>query len=99
MSLHQVETARREALRARARLGATLVAAQSRLAPAHLASEAWEEVKGKGSELADGALAEVKKRPAAVAGTLGMVALFLARAPLKRAASKLMSRGDNESEE
>lgn len=99
MSLHQIEKAQREAVAARARLGSTLVETQTRLAPAQLASDAWEEVKGKGSELADGALAEVKKRPAAVAGTLGVVALFLARAPLKRAASKLISRGDNESED
>jgi hypothetical protein len=99
MSPHAVEQAQRDAVAARARLGTTLVEMQTRLAPSQLASDAWEGVKGKGTDLAEGALNEVKKRPAAVAGTLGVLALFLARGPLKRAVSGLISRGEDESED
>lgn len=93
MSLAGIEQARREALAARARFEQTLAAVQHRLQPANLAEEAWDGVKDKGADLADGALKAVKKRPAAVSMALGAFALFLARAPLKRAVSRLVSGG------
>jgi Protein of unknown function (DUF3618) len=94
MSLADIERARREAVHARARLEATVAEAQQRLRPGSLAGEAWDGVKDKGADLADGALQAVKKRPGAVSLALGAFALFLARAPLKRAAGRLFSGKD-----
>ena len=91
MSLADVEQARRDALAARSRFERTLAAVQQRLHPGNLAEEAWDGVKDKGADLADGALQAVRKRPAAVSAALGALALFLARAPLKRAVSRLIS--------
>lgn len=98
MSLADVEQAKRNAVMARARLDSHIVALQLRLRPANLAGEAWDGVKGKSADLADGALEAVKKRPAAVSAALGALALFLAREPLKRAAVRLIS-GANPDEE
>ncbi len=89
MSLERLEMARRASHAARARLDSTLVAFQHRLRPANLAGEAWDGVKDKSADLADSAFQMVRRRPAAVSVTIGALALFLARAPLKRAASRL----------
>ena len=91
MSLPDLEQARRNVVMARARLDSSLVAVQQRLKPANLAGEAWDGVKDKSADLADGALTAVKKRPAAVSMALGAFALFLARQPLKRAVTRLVS--------
>jgi hypothetical protein len=91
MSLADVEQAKRNAVMARARLDSHIAALQLRLRPANLAGEAWDGVKGKSADLADGAMEAVKKRPAAVSAALGALALFLAREPLKRAAVRLIS--------
>lgn len=96
MSLAEIEQARRDALRARGRFERTLAAVQQRLHPGNLAEEAWDGVKDKGADLADGALQAVRKRPAVVSVVLGAFALFLARAPLKRAVSRLISSGDGD---
>jgi hypothetical protein len=96
-SLVAIEQTRREALQARGRFERTLAAVQRRLHPGNLAEEAWDGVKDKGADMADGALKAVKKRPAAVSVALGAFALFLARAPLKRAARRLIS-GDGEAD-
>lgn len=90
-ALADIEQARREALRARGRFERTLAAVQQRLRPGNLAEEAWDGVKDKSADLADGALQAVRKRPAVVSVALGAFALFLARAPLKRAVSRLIS--------
>ena len=91
MSLEQVEQAKRNAVMARARLDSTLVAVQQRMRPGSLAGEAWDGVKDKSADLADGALTAVRKRPAAVSVAVGAVALFLAREPIKRVVSRLFS--------
>jgi hypothetical protein len=91
MSLVEVETARRAALRAKDRFDRTLAAVQHRLSPGNLAEEAWDEVKEKGADIAEGALEAVKSRPKAVSLALGAFAIFLARAPLKRAVTRLIS--------
>jgi len=96
VTLTGIEQARRDALRSRQRFERTLAAVQSRLHPGNLAEEAWDGVKDKGADLADGALQAVKKRPAAVSLALGAFALFLARAPLQRAVSRLISPGDDD---
>ena len=93
MSLEAIEQARRDALAARARLERTLATLQQRLRPGSLAEEAWDGVKDKSADLAEGALQAVKSRPRAVSLALGALALFLARQPLKRAASRLISGG------
>jgi hypothetical protein len=95
MSLAGITDARRDAMRAKARLESTLGAVQHRLSPGNLAEEAWDGVKDKSADLAGGALQAVKSRPKAVSLALGAFALFLARAPLKRAVSRLIS-GDGE---
>ena len=91
MSLDRVEQAKRNVVAARARLDSTLVAVQSRLKPGNLAGEAWDGVKEKSADLADGALTAVRSRPAAVSVAVGAFALFLARAPIRRAVTKLLS--------
>ena len=96
MSLERIEQAKRNAILARSRLDGTMVAVQQRLRPGNLAGEAWDGVQDKGADLADGALAAVRKRPAAVSVALGAFALFLAREPLKRAASRLFTDDEPE---
>ncbi len=91
MSLELVEQAKRNAVMARGRLDSTLVAVQQRLRPGNLAGEAWDGVKDKSADLADGALSAVRKRPAAVSVAVGAVALFLAREPIKRVVSRFLS--------
>ena len=91
MTLETVEQAKRNSVTARRRLDSTLAALQHRLQPANLAGEAWDGVKDKSADLADGALEAVRKRPAAVSVALGAVALFLARAPIKRAVTRLVA--------
>lgn len=96
MSLAEIEQAQRAARLTRARFEATLAETQDRLRPASLAGEAWDGVKEKGVTLAGDAVDQVKQRPAMVSLALGAIALFLARRPLKRAAGKLISGGDDE---
>ena len=91
MSLETIEQAKRNAVMARRRLDSTLVAVQLRLKPGNLAGEAWDGVKDKSADLADGALTAVRKRPAAVSMAVGAVALFLAREPLKRTVRRLFT--------
>lgn len=98
MNLGPIEDAKRNVVRSRAQFDSTLGALQLRLKPANLAGEAWDGVKEKSSDIAEGALETVKKRPAAVSLALGAVALFLARGPLTRAASRLIS-GEEEQDD
>jgi hypothetical protein len=94
MSLDAVEQAKRDAIRARGRLESTLGALQQRLHPSSLAGEAWGGVKDKSADLADGALQAVKKRPAIASAAIGALALFLAREPIRRAVTRLLSADD-----
>jgi hypothetical protein len=91
MSLATIEQAKRNAILARQRLDTTLVAFQQRVKPGNLAGEAWQGVKGRSADLADGALVAVRKRPAAVSVAVGALALLLAREPIKRAVDRLVS--------
>jgi hypothetical protein len=91
-----IETAKREANRARRQLDSTMAALQLRLHPRSLATEAWDGVKDKSSDLAEGALGAVKQRPAAVSMALGAVVLFLARDPLKRAVGRMFSKEEED---
>jgi hypothetical protein len=99
MSAGEISIARQEAERARRRLAATAAELQQRLKPGTLASNAWEGVKDKSGEMADGAVEAVKSRPVPVAAVLTAFTLFLARAPLKAAVSRLFSGSDGENED
>jgi hypothetical protein len=99
MSAPSVEQAKRDSVNARGRLEMTIADVQQRLRPGSLAGEAWGGVKEKSADLADGALKAVKKRPAAVSLALGAFALFLARSPIKRAVTRLVSRDKGDGDE
>lgn len=92
MSARAISDRRREADAARQRLLATAAELQERLRPGTIASNAWEGVKDKSGELADDAVDAVKARPVAVASVLAAFTLFLARAPIKSAVSRLFAR-------
>jgi ElaB/YqjD/DUF883 family membrane-anchored ribosome-binding protein len=94
MNAEAIEAAKREAEAARRRLDSTLVALQRRLQPKSLATEAWDGVKEKSGDLAEGALDAVKQRPAAVSLAIGAAVLFFARRPLTRAVGRVFSRGE-----
>jgi len=99
MNAQAIEAAKREAEAARRRLDSTLVALQQRLHPKSLATEAWDGVKEKSSDLAEGALDAVKQRPAAVSLAIGAALLFFARRPLGRAVGRAFSRGQEDEED
>jgi hypothetical protein len=101
MSAERVEQASRVLRTARARLDGTIGALQHRMKPANLAGEAWDGVKEKGADLAEGALDATRKHPAAVAALLGALGLFLAREPIRRGIGRLVSgeESDGEGEE
>jgi hypothetical protein len=103
----QLELAQYQAEQAKKRFSSTVGGLQHRLKPGTLANQAWGEVRGKSSEMADeafhavngfadGAVQAVKERPVAASGIAAAVVIFLARAPLWRAASRLFSRGEDE---
>jgi len=102
-STRQLEVAQYQAEQAKKRFNSTLGALQYRLKPGTLANTAWDGVRDKSSEIADdaihavsgatdGALQTLKERPVAAGGIAAGVLLFLARAPLLRAASRLFGR-------
>jgi ElaB/YqjD/DUF883 family membrane-anchored ribosome-binding protein len=91
-----IEAAKREAEAARRRLDSTLVALQQRLHPKALATEAWDGVKDKSNDLAEGAMDAVKQRPGAVSLAVGAAFLFLARKPIGRAVGKVFSSGEED---
>ena len=84
----KIAAARIEVERTRAALLDTARELQQRLQPKTLASEAWENVKNKGADLAEDAVDAVAKRPVAVGGVVAALAMFLARDPLKKATVK-----------
>ncbi len=92
MSIEMLQQAKSAAVAARARFLGTLDETRDRLSPGNLASEAWTGVKDRTAEAAGNAAGAVKQRPGAVALVLGGLALFLARKPIGRAATKLVSR-------
>ncbi len=93
MSADEIRRAKIEAQLARARLTTTVGDLQARLNPATVATNAWEGVKERSSEIADDAVQAVRARPVAVSAALGAFTLFLARAPIRSAFSRLFSKG------
>lgn len=95
-TLELLEGAKRTAETSKARLDSTLVALQTRLKPANLATEAWTGVKETTTELTDRGVQEAKKRPAVIAAAVGVATLLLARKPLTRAVSHLLFGQDED---
>ena len=97
MSANELRLAKQEAELARRRLAATAAELQQRLKPGTIASNAWAGVKDKSGEIADDAVEAVKARPVPVAAALTAFTLFLARAPLRSALSRMFSgRGEDD---
>ena len=84
----EIAAARFRAESARAQLMGTAQRLQNRLSPGTLASNAWQDAKDKGADLAEGAVDAVRKRPVAATGVVAAIALFLAREPLMNLAGK-----------
>lgn len=80
--------ARFEAERTRSRLMGTAQRLQNRLSPGTIASNAWQDAKDKGADLAENAVDAVRKRPVAATSVVAAIALFLAREPLMDLAGK-----------
>ncbi len=85
----QLDAARIEVERARARLMGSAHQLQDRLSPKTLARGAWEGAKDKGAGLAEDAVDAVRARPLAAGGAVAALTLFLAREPLIGLASRL----------
>ena len=85
----EIAAARFRAQSARAQLMGTAQRLQSRLSPGTLASNAWQDAKDKGADLAENAVDAVRKRPVAATGVVAAIALFLAREPLMDLAGKV----------
>ena len=89
--LPEVTAAKLEAERARSQLMGTANRLQARISPSTLASNAWQDAKDKGADLAENAVDAVRKRPVAATGVVAAIALFLAREPLMDLAGKVAS--------
>ena len=92
----QLTRAKQEAELARRQLLSTVGELQQRLKPANLANNAWEGVTDKAGEFADDAVQAVRARPVAVSAALGAFTLFLARAPIRSAVSRLFAKRPDE---
>ncbi|WP_187107791.1 DUF3618 domain-containing protein [Sphingomonas xanthus] len=87
---HKVELAEAEVSRAKAQLIETIGDLTDALNPQRIMSDLWETAKVKGADLAEDAVDAVKKRPVAVGGAMAALTMFLARQPIKDAASRLV---------
>lgn len=85
----EVTAAKLQAERARSQLMGTAQRLQARLSPGTLVSNAWQDAKDKGADLAENAVDAVRTRPVAASGVVAAIALFLAREPLMDLAGKV----------
>ena len=88
----EVTAARLEVESARAQLMDTAQRLQTRISPGTIASNAWQDAKDKGADIAENAVDAVRKRPVAATGIVAAIALFLAREPLMELAGKVTSK-------
>jgi len=93
MSEKDVRLSKAKAEQARARFTATLEELKHRLKPATLASDAWDGVKDKSSDIADKSVQVVKDRPVAVGGVLAAIAVFALRSPLSSLLGNMFGNG------
>lgn len=96
MSAAELVAAKAQAEAARARLMDTVGELQHRLSPATIAGNAWDGVKEKTTDVAEGAVEAVKARPVAVSAGLAAFTLFLARSPIRSTLSRLFSQSPDE---
>jgi hypothetical protein len=94
----QLELAKLRAAQARMRFQSSKGALQYRLKPATIATNAWEGVRDKSGEVAEGAVQAVKERPMTASGIVAGLVIFLARDPLWRLAGSLFTRRGDEDE-
>jgi ElaB/YqjD/DUF883 family membrane-anchored ribosome-binding protein len=87
----QLERAQMEVEQAKRRFASTAGALRYRLRPGTLVNNAWDGVREKGGEVADGAIQAVKERPVTTSGVVAAVLIFLGRDQLWRFASGLFS--------
>jgi Protein of unknown function (DUF3618) len=85
---HEVERAERATLAARRQLAETLSELRARLDPDRLAEEVWTAARKGARDVAGDALLTARRRPFATGMLLASLLIFLARAPLWRAASR-----------
>jgi ElaB/YqjD/DUF883 family membrane-anchored ribosome-binding protein len=96
VSAAELVAAKAQAEAARARLMDTVGELQHRLSPATIAGNAWDGVKEKTTDVAEGAVEAVKARPVAVSAGLAAFTLFLARSPIRSTLSRLFSQSPDE---
>lgn len=103
----EIERAQHELEQAKKQFSSTLGGLQYRLKPGNLANHAWAGVRDKGSVVADdamhrangfadGAVQAVRDRPGVASGVAAALVIFLARAPLWRAAKGLFSNEEED---
>lgn len=85
----KVAAAQIEVERTRAALLDTASELLERFQPHNLVSDLWEQAKIKGADIAEDAVDAVKKRPVALGGVVAALTMFLAREPIKDAATSL----------
>lgn len=85
MSEAQIVAARARAEAARDRLGNALGVLKQRLLPATIARNLAHDLADKGQDVAKAGSEAIRARPGVAAGAAALVALFLARKPIKRA--------------
>ena len=95
----RVAEKRGDAEAAREALFVTVEEIKARLAPATIASEAWEGAKEKGIAVAEGAVDSVKQRPAIAAGVAAGAALILARKPIINLLAGLFTDSDRKTKD
>lgn len=88
--------AKADAEEARKRLASTMGTLQYRLKPGTLMHNAWDGMRDKGGEVADGAMNVAKERSMTVSGIVAAVLMFLAREPLLRFFGKLFGPAKDE---
>lgn len=89
MAERELIVARARAETSKAGLMATIAELKHRLKPATLASDAWDGVKGKSSEVSGKGVQAVTDHPGAAGGAVAAVALFFLRKPLATLAGKM----------
>lgn len=87
MSEADIEQARLRAADAKARFSEALAALKTRLLPRTIARHLVDTTKEKASDAAEASVEAIKAKPAVAVGAAALIALFLARKPLKRAIS------------
>lgn len=89
-----IAQAKERALIARARLAATMSDIQDRLHPRALLNEAWQEVRERSQDLADGAVDAVRARPLTTSAIVAAAIALLVRKPIGQALKTLFARRD-----